>query len=621
MTLFSFSQRVAARFSRPVDVPPPAGRGLSLKKAFDAAGVGMATATVDGHWLYLNDTCCQLLGYTRDELLRFSLNDLTHPEDASKELALIRRVLAGDSRRYRLEKRLIDKKGQYRTLQVSAALVSGTGADPDVFVYVIEPQGTPAASGQDAGRLAVTILERLPNVAVIRTDTRGMITGWNNGAERMLGHRRDEIIGKNRRVLYRDQDSWEDRPAVHLRLAAEHGHLTNDDFRVGRDGAHLWVHSEISSYAPDGTVRGFVEVLSPQEGSSTAMDLGPAVEHLQRELTQERAAAAALREEVQQLNLRDESRDQELHTLAGSLQKELDRRLEAEQALRQLLAEAEPAPVAEAKGGMATLELETEPSWIELGNASPMDLLLEAAVERRTGTLIVAEAQFHKAIFFENGRLTSIASNDPADFLGERLVRTGAITEAQRTKARQLVDATGLAYGRCVVLLGMMSDADARAAMRAKIEDEVEVLAGWTHCLWSFVSRELPHRKMLKLSIDVHEFRAVRAAVEVVSPSVASVPGAMTAQVPVAPPNLKEEEALYLLLHSESVRASHGLETAGVEPQAASEPQRYVATKRGARFHRESCTTVRRIAAEQRLEIDPPGAAARGLAPCQVCLP
>jgi PAS domain S-box-containing protein len=619
MALFSFSQRVAARFSRPIVAPPPAGRGLSLKKAFDAAGVGMATATVDGHWLYVNETCCQLLGYTRDELLRYSLNDLTHPEDARKELVLIRRVLAGDSRRYRLEKRLMDKKGQYRMLQVSAALVSGVGSDPDVFVYVIEPQGTPAASGQDAGRLAVTILERLPNVAVIRTDTRGMITGWNNGAERMLGHRRDEIIGKNRRVLYRDQDSWEDRPAVHLRLAAEHGHLASDDFRVGRDGAHLWVHSEISSYAPDGTVRGYVEVLSPQEGSSTALDLAPALEHLQRELAQERTASTALRDEVQQLTLRDDSRDQELHTLAGSLEKELDRRLEAEQALRQLLAEAEPVPAA--SGGMATLELETEPSWIELGSISPMDLLLEAAVERRTGTLIVAEAQFHKAIFFENGRLTSIASNDPADFLGERLVRTGAITDAQRTKARQLVDATGLAYGRSVVLLGMMTDADARAAMRAKIEDEIEVLAGWTHCLWSFVSRELPHRKMLKLSIDVHELRAVRAAADVTPAPVDPAPDMVTGRAPAVHPNLKEEEALHLLLHPKILHAMKGLTSPATQPQVQPEPPRYVATKRGARFHRQSCTAIRRIAADQRIELDAPAAAARGLAPCQVCLP
>jgi len=609
MALFSFSQRVAARFSKPGDPPPPKGRGTSLKKAFDAAGVGLATATTDGHWLYVNDSCCQLLGYTRDELLRYSLNDLTHPADASKELGLIRRVLAGDSRRYRIEKRLMDKKGQYRMMQVSAALVEGTGGEPDLFVYVIEAQGTPTASGDDAGRLAVNILERLPNIAVIRTDTHGTVTGWNSGAERMLGHRGDEIIGKNRRVLYRDEDSWSDRPAVHLRLASEHGLVAADDFRVGRDGTHLWLHSEITAYAPDGLLRGFVEVLSPQEGSASALDLTPAVEHLQRELALERTTTAALREELDQRQLRDEPRDQELQTLASSLQKELERRLEAEQALRQLLAESEPAP-AEPAGGMATLELEAEPLWIELGSVSPMELLLEAAVERRTGTLLVAEGEWHKAIFFEDGRLTSIASDDPSDFLGERLVRTGAITGAQRTKVRQLVDATGLAFGRCLVLLGVMSDAGAREAMRAKIEDEVESLAGWTHCLWAFVSRELPHRKMLKLSVDVHDFRAVR---EVLALEPASPLPATTSELP---PNLAEVEALRLLFHPEilEVRKKGRKTPAPVES--------YLATPRGSRFHRNSCSTLRRLSAEQRVVVaDEAAANARGLSRCQVCQP
>jgi PAS domain S-box-containing protein len=552
-------QRIPIRAARPLLDPESkavtGARESSLKVAFDAAGIGLATATLDGHWLNVNDTCCQLLGYTRDELVRYSLNDLTHPEDAAKELVLIRRVLAGDSQRYRIVKRVMDKSGSYRSLLVTAALGRG-----DVFVYVIEPPAKPMESGQDAGRLAAAILDRMPNVAVLRTDSRGIITGWNVGAERIFGYKRDEILGKNRRLLYRDHDSWEDRPAVHQRIAAEHGRLAGDDFRVDRKGRHIWLHSELTAYAPDGNVRGYVEVLSPEEGM-VADDTSAAMNTLRVSLEGERAASAQLQEQVEQLMMRAAQHDQELRILATSLRKEIDRREEAEDLVRGLVVElATPAASSVEK----TIELETEPSWIPLADGGAPALLLEAAVQERTGTLLISGAT-HKALFFVRGRLTCVASDDPADFLGERLLRTGAITAAERAKTLQLVESTGLAFGRCIILLGIMTEPALRDAMRAKLHDEIAALVQWENCQWSFVQRELPHRKMLQLPIDVRDLPSVRA----------------------------------LLAPAES----------------------FVATKNGTRYHRAGCMSVRRVAPARQLPVASAAEAEqRGLEPCGMCL-
>jgi len=547
-------QRIPVRTPRPLpaDAPPPA-RDLSLKVAFDAAGIGLATATIDGHWLQVNEVCCQLLGYTRDELLRFKLNDITHPEDARKELVLIKGVLAGDAQRYRIEKRIMDKRGTYRTLHVTAAFAQ------KVFVYVIEPPSKPAQTGHDAGRLAISILERLPNVGVVRTDARGNVTGWNSGAERILGYRRDDIIGKNRRSLYRDEDSWEDRPLVHMRIAAEQGQVAGDDFRVDRDGRHVWLHSELTAYAPDGTVRGYVEVLSAQEGL-VSIDTGAAMERLRQDVERERASSAKQQEELEQSMMRGAQHDQELRILAAALRKEIDRREEAEHLIRGLVVElATPAGEENAK----TLpQLDVEPSWAPLPDGGVARLLLEAAAQERTGTLVIAGPS-RKALFFQRGRLTCIASDDPADFLGEWLVRTAAITAAQRAKTLQLVQATGLAFGRCLVLLGILTDEAGREAMRAKVLAEIDGLAGWSDCQWSFVQRELPHRKMLQLSIDVRDLPSVKA--------------------------LQNAPA-------------------------------FVATKNGTRYHHATCMSVRRLAAAQRVLIaDEADAAARGLEPCRMC--
>jgi PAS domain S-box-containing protein len=559
MALFPFMQRIPVRAPRPIPETAPKGtasRDASLKVAFEAAGVGLATATLDGHWLNVNDTCCHLLGYTREELVRYSLNDLTHPDDAKKELVLIKRVLAGDSQRYRIEKRLMDKSGGYRTLLVTAALAPG-----DVFVYVIELPNKASESGQDAGRLAINILERLPQIAVVRCDARGNVTGWSSGAERIFGYKRDEILGKSRRSFYRDQDSWEDRPLVHMRIAAEQGSLAGDDFRVHRDGRHMWVHSELSVYAPDGNVRGYVEVLSQQEGV-VSIDTSAAMAKLREELDGERLASAQLQEQVEQLMMRGAQHDQELRVLAGALRKEIERREEAESLVRGLVVEL--ATPQRSDQELKTIELDVEPSWLPLEARGAARLLLETAAQERTGTLLISGPS-HKALFFNRGRLTCVASDDPADFLGERLLRNGAITAVQRAKTLQLVESTGLAFGRCLILLGIMTEESAREAMRAKLYDEIDALAAWTDCRWSFVQRELPHRKMLQLSIDVRDLPAVRA-----------------------------------------------LKTERVES--------FVATKNGTRYHRATCMSVQRVAPAQQIVVAGiADASARGLQPCRIC--
>jgi hypothetical protein len=148
------------------------------------------------------------------------------------------------------------------------------------------------------------------------------------------------------------------------------------------------------------------------------------------------------------------------------------------------------------------------------------------------------------------------------------------ITEVQRTKALQLAQTTDLAFARCLVLLGMLTDEMVQEALRGKIEDDIEVFAGWNECSWSFVDREPPHRKLLQLSLDVYELRAVRDAIG-----------------------------------NRSVR-----------PLCAAEPQ-YVATANGTRFHRASCTTLRRVSDEQRIAIrNKQEAATRGLTECARCL-
>src|SRR5215212_1938905 len=119
--MFSLIQRLAARPEVPAASEGASARDERLRAAFAAVPVGLAVCGLDGRWLLFNDAAAEILGYTRQELSRVSLHELTHPADVPRENALLKRLHAGDVPRYRIEKRTLDRQAQYREVVVTAA--------------------------------------------------------------------------------------------------------------------------------------------------------------------------------------------------------------------------------------------------------------------------------------------------------------------------------------------------------------------------------------------------------------------------------------------------------------------------------------------------------------------
>ncbi len=67
-----------------------------FRAVFQKANVGIALRSLDGRWLSVNDKLCELLGYTRLELLALTSVDVTPPEDRSETHEYIRRMAGGE---------------------------------------------------------------------------------------------------------------------------------------------------------------------------------------------------------------------------------------------------------------------------------------------------------------------------------------------------------------------------------------------------------------------------------------------------------------------------------------------------------------------------------------------
>lgn len=80
-----------------------------FRATFSQAAMGLAHVSLDGRWLRVNQKLCEITGYSEEELLRLTFQDVTHPDDLVEDLELIRKMLAEEIHDYSLEKRYIHK--------------------------------------------------------------------------------------------------------------------------------------------------------------------------------------------------------------------------------------------------------------------------------------------------------------------------------------------------------------------------------------------------------------------------------------------------------------------------------------------------------------------------------
>jgi len=490
-----------------------AARDDRLRRGLESAPCGVAFASADGHWLQLNERLRAMLGYTREELGRITFNSITHPDDARKELALIKRVIQGDVDSYRIHKRTMDKTGAYRMLSVRASLVRNAAGEPDFFVYFVEADEPRSDPRNDA---SAAILDQLEQVAIIRVDTKGVITGWNAGATRVFGYTRDEIVGKNRRTLYRDADTWHGRPTSEIKRATE-GRIEAEDWRVTKSGEHIWVNVAIMPFISETGARSFIEIVGPPTAGK-AIDTKPMIEQLRAEIEKRSRTEESLRDALEELRLVSEETLNELKIMTVALRNEIDRRKTLEEELRsanEKLAAVPPPPLPPEEE-VEAVDVEAF-EWQEL-EGSTIDLLRGIAAEERSGTFIIVSGEQQKELFFEKGRLFSCASNDEKLFLAERLVAANVISEDQRAKALEIKQETQLALGRILLILGAITEEQLVDGMRSKMRDEVAQLGSWTSAQWTFVDGEVPSLKLVPLRIDVEELLAPPPRAVVASP-------------------------------------------------------------------------------------------------------
>lgn len=98
---------------------------------FELAGTGKAVVDPEtGDYLKVNQTFCEMLGYTQEELLRMKVLDVTHPDDHEMQKQFLKKTIEERNEKLSIIKRYVRKDGTNFWVEVHVSPLPGTPAHP-----------------------------------------------------------------------------------------------------------------------------------------------------------------------------------------------------------------------------------------------------------------------------------------------------------------------------------------------------------------------------------------------------------------------------------------------------------------------------------------------------------
>jgi PAS domain S-box-containing protein len=201
------------------------------------------TFDLEGNWIYANKPLLQIWGKSLEEITGKSSLELGYPPELAqrlkqqvKEVVETRQPVRGET--YFTDAAGVEDYHEY------------------IFSPVLAPNGTVAAvcgttrltteqrRERKAAQQLAAIVESSAD-AIISKDINGIITSWNQGAERLFGYHADEVIGKPIIILI-PKERWNEEPNILERIRRGERIEHYETIRQRKDGSLLEISLTVS---------------------------------------------------------------------------------------------------------------------------------------------------------------------------------------------------------------------------------------------------------------------------------------------------------------------------------------------------------------------------------------
>ncbi len=108
-----------------------------FRSIFEQAAVGISHCSLNGRYLRVNQKFCDVMGYSQEEMLSLTFQEITHPDDLQADLAHVKDLLDGKIRTYSMEKRYVRKGGAPVWVDLTVSLGRDSPDAEEHFIGVI----------------------------------------------------------------------------------------------------------------------------------------------------------------------------------------------------------------------------------------------------------------------------------------------------------------------------------------------------------------------------------------------------------------------------------------------------------------------------------------------------
>jgi PAS domain S-box-containing protein len=225
-------------------------RARQYRATFENAGVGIAHLSPDvKKWLRVNGTFARIVGYSPDELLSKSVQDITHPDDLESIVTQDEHLRSGKVDSYEMEKRYVRKDGTPVWVHITGTAVRRNDGTVDYFVAFVQDISAQKHAEQLLQRQATLLNQSHDAILTMKIGGRGIVY-WSRGAEMLYGYSAAEAIGRVSHELLQTCAivPIEEIEAQVVEQGSWYGELTH----TTRDGHKIVVESRLVRVSYDG---------------------------------------------------------------------------------------------------------------------------------------------------------------------------------------------------------------------------------------------------------------------------------------------------------------------------------------------------------------------------------
>ena len=230
-----------------------------FRAIYDQAPTGIAIIdSLSGQFKNINKRYCEIVGYSQEEMLGRTFQDITHPDDLQTDLDNMKQLLDGNIHTFRMEKRYLRKDGEIIWVNLTCVPLWLEKTDPRVHIAIVEDITerirTQEALREKEERLKLTI-DHI-NDAVVYGDLTGKVIWANQQWGNFLGHSLEEIVDQSfMKYLTPDAAALAESRLSLVRQGGEVPPLV--EFEIARENdSSRWVEANVKSVIRDDTVIG-----------------------------------------------------------------------------------------------------------------------------------------------------------------------------------------------------------------------------------------------------------------------------------------------------------------------------------------------------------------------------